>query len=167
MAASSEEAAVGTVAEERLNKYLTFALGSEEYGLEILKVREIIGLMEITRVPRMPDFVRGVINLRGKIIPVIDLRLKFGMNEQEDTKETCIIVVDLEDLLIGVVVDKVSEVLDIIADKIEEAPDFGISVDTEFILGVGKCDDNVVMILDIAKVLTTDDINRLLQSGGE
>lgn len=167
MAASSEEAVVGTVPEERLNKYLTFALGSEEYGLEILKVREIIGLMEITRVPRMPDFVRGVINLRGKIIPVIDLRLKFGMNEQEDTKETCIIVVDLEDLLIGVVVDKVSEVLDIIADKIEEAPDFGINVDTEFILGVGKCDDNVVMILDIAKVLTTDDINRLLQSGGE
>lgn len=167
MGASFEDTSAGTVTEEKLNKYLTFALGNEEYGLEILKVREIIGLMDITRVPRMPDFVRGVINLRGKIIPVIDLRLRFGMSEQEDTKETCIIVVDLEKLLIGVVVDKVSEVLDIIADKIEGAPDFGISVDTEFILGVGKCDDNVVMILDIAKVLTTDDINRLLESGGE
>jgi len=167
MRASFEEAAAGTVTEDKLNKYLTFALGSEEYGLEILKVREIIGLMEITRVPRMPEFVRGVINLRGKIIPVIDLRLKFGMNEQEDTKETCIIVVDLEGLLIGVVVDRVSEVLDIMENKIEETPDFGVNVDTEFILGVGKCNENVVMILDIAKVLTTDDINVLLQSGGE
>jgi purine-binding chemotaxis protein CheW len=167
MGASFEEAAIGTVTEQKLNKYLTFALGNEEYGLEILKVREIIGLMDITRVPRMPDFIRGVINLRGKIIPVIDLRLKFGMDELEDTKETCIIVVDLERLLIGVVVDQVSEVLDIVENKIEDTPDFGISVDTEFILGVGKCDENVVMILDIAKVLTTDDINRLLQSGGE
>ena len=163
---ASFEMAVGIDAEERLNKYLTFTLGDEEYGLEILKVREIIGLMDITRVPRMPDFIRGVINLRGKIIPVIDLRLKFGMDEQEDTKETCIIVVDLEKLLIGVVVDKVSEVLDIVEDKIEETPDFGVSVDTEFILGVGKCGDEVVMILDIAKVLTTDDINRLMESGG-
>lgn len=164
---ASFEMATGIDAEERLNKYLTFALGEEEYGLEILKVREIIGLMDITRVPRMPDFIRGVINLRGKIIPVVDLRLKFGMDEQEDTKETCIIVVDLEKLLIGVVVDKVSEVLDILEDRIEETPDFGISVDTEFILGVGKCDDDVVMILDIAKVLTTDDINRLMESRGE
>ena len=141
----------------KLNKYLTFTLGEEEYGLEILKVREIIGLIPTTKVPRMPDFVRGVINLRGKVIPVIDLRLKFGMESLGDTQETCIIVVDLDDLLMGVVVDRVSEVLDIPEEDIEDTPDFGIEVNTDFVLGVGKSKGKVVMLLDIGRVLTADE----------
>lgn len=143
------------------SKYLTFKLGDENYGLEILGVREIIGLMEITKVPRMPGFVRGVINLRGKVIPVIDLRRKFEMPEVEDTKETCIIVVDLGEVVMGVVVDEVSEVLDIQNSQIDEAPEFGVSVDTQFILGIGKTEDKVVILLDIRKVLTTDELSAI------
>jgi purine-binding chemotaxis protein CheW len=142
----------------RMSKYLTFNLGDEVYGLEILRVREIIGLMDITKVPRMPNFVRGVINLRGKVIPVMDLRLKFGMDSTEDTKETCIIVVDLDDVLMGIVVDCVSEVLDIDEQDIDEAPEFGVSVSTEFILGMGKARDKVIILLDISKVLTNNEL---------
>ncbi len=141
-----------------LNKYLTFRLGNEDYGLEILSVREIIGLMEITPVPKMPVFVRGVINLRGKVIPVIDLRLKFAMKQIDDTEETCIIVIDLGEFLMGVVVDKVSEVLDIQQSDIEDSPDFGVSVDTNYILGIGKTRGKVVILLDIRKVLSVDEI---------
>jgi purine-binding chemotaxis protein CheW len=144
-----------------LNKYLTFSLGDEEYGVEILKVREIIGLMEITRVPRMPGFVRGVINLRGKVIPVVDLRLKFDMPREEDTERTCVIVADLGETLIGVVVDKVSEVLGIAQADIDETPAFGVSVDTEFILGMGKTKGKVVILLDIEKVLTAGEMKTL------
>ncbi len=150
---------------QQLNKYLTFMLADEEYGLEILKVREIIGLMDVTRVPRMPAFIRGVINLRGRVIPVIDLRLKFNMDAVEDTRETCIIVVDLEEILTGIVVDSVSEVMDIPAGDIEEAPDFGVSVDTEFIMGVGKADDKVVMLLDIRKALEQEELEMVASAG--
>lgn len=160
----TRESSSGTVAEQKLNKYLTFALGKEEYGLEILRVREIIGLMDITVVPRMPNFVRGVINLRGKVIPVVDLRLKFGMNSIENTEETCIIVVDLEEMLMGILVDKVSEVLDIDKSNIDETPDFGVTVNTEFILGMGKAKDKVIMLLDIQKVLTTSEIIKIAET---
>ena len=145
----------------RMSKYLTFNLEEEVYGLEILRVREIIGLMDITKVPRMPHFVRGVINLRGKVIPVIDLRQKFSMDRAEDTKETCIIVVDLDDILMGIVVDRVSEVLDINEEDIDEAPEFGVSVSTEFIQGMGKARDKVIILLDICKVLDRDEISLL------
>jgi purine-binding chemotaxis protein CheW len=155
----SRDAAGGK--ETRLNKYLTFALGNEEYGLEILKVREIIGLMEITLVPRMPAFVRGVINLRGKVIPVVDLRLKFGMEKLDDTVETCIIVVDLGEMLMGVVVDKVSEVLDIPGGDIEATPSFGVQIDTEFIMGIGKAKGKVIIVLDIRKVLTSEETSAI------
>jgi len=140
----------------QLNKFLTFSLGNEQYGLEILRVKEIIGLLDITNVPRMPDFVRGVINLRGKIIPVVDLRVKFGMPKAQDTQETCIIVADLGSTLTGVVVDRVSEVLDIPKSEIEEPPSFGTEVDTRFILGIGKPKGKVVILLDITKVLNLD-----------
>lgn len=152
--------------EIQLDKYLTFMLGNEEYGLEILKVREIIGLMEITHVPRMPGFVRGVINLRGKVIPVIDLRQKFGMEQVDDTEHTCIIVVDLVDMLMGVVVDRVSEVLPIDRADIDDTPAFGVSVDTEFILGMGKTKGKVVIILDIKKVLTAGEMSVLAGATG-
>ena len=137
-------------------KYLTFALGHEEYGLEILEVREIIGLMEITAVPQVPDYVKGVINLRGKIIPVIDLRLKFGMERINYTNETCIIVLNVNSTLMGIVVDRVCEVLDISQDNIEPAPSFGSKVQTDFITGMGKVGDKVKILLAIEKVLTED-----------
>ncbi len=137
-------------------KYLTFVLGHEEYGLEILQVREIIGLMDITAVPKVPEYVKGVINLRGKIIPVIDLRLKFGMEKINYTNETCIIVLNVADMLMGIVVDRVSEVLDISQDRIEPTPKFGTSVHTDFITGIGKVGDKVKILLNIERVLTED-----------
>ena len=148
---------------DRGGKYLTFALGPEEYGLEILKVREIIGYMEITAVPQTPYHVKGVINLRGQVIPVIDLRTKFGMETAEITEQSCIIVVEIcqgnRSFSTGIVVDHVQEVLDINGQDIEEAPQFGSSVDTDFILGMGKIDDAVKILLDIDKVLGGENLS--------
>lgn len=140
-------------------KYMTFKLADEEYGLEILKVREIIGLMNITRVPRTAGYIRGVINLRGKVIPVMDLRLKFEMDPAEPTDQTVIIVVqyslDGQPVTMGLLVDEVMEVLDIRADHIEPPPAFGrASSETDFILGVGKADKRVIFLLDIGNVLS-------------
>ncbi len=146
----------------RGGKYLTFALGKEGYGLEILKVREIIGIMDITVVPRVPSHVKGVINLRGQVISVIDLRSKFAMPEVDRTEETCIIVVETSctngrKRSTGLIVDKVSEVLSITDENIEDAPGFGSSVDTQFILGMGKIGAAVKILLNISKVLGADD----------
>ena len=147
---------------DKEGKYLTFALANEEYGLEILKVREIIGYMEITAVPQTPHHVKGVINLRGQVIPVIDLRAKFGMETTDVTEETCIIVVEISQgarsFSTGIVVDHVQEVLDIDGKDIEAAPQFGSAVDTNFILGMGKIGDSVKILLDIDKVLGGDDL---------
>ena len=147
---------------DKEGKYLTFALAHEEYGLEILKVREIIGYMDITAVPQTPHHVKGVINLRGQVIPVVDLRAKFGMDTTDVTEETCIIVVEItqqgRNFQTGVVVDHVQEVLDIAGSEIEEAPKFGSSVDTDFILGMGKIGDSVKILLDIDKVLSGDEL---------
>jgi len=140
-------------AQQLEGKYLTFVLADESYGLEILKVREIIGMMAITAVPRTPPFVKGVINLRGKVIPVIDLRLKFGISEVAHTEETCVIVVDVGSVEMGIIVDKVSEVLNIAAGEIEDTPSFGVSVDTDFILGLGKANGRVTILLDITRVM--------------
>ncbi len=137
-------------------KYLTFKLAGEEYGLEILKVREIIKIMDITAVPQMPGFVKGVVNLRGKVIPVIDLRLRFGLAEAEHTEETCIIVVNVNTEM-GVIVDTVQEVLDIADQQIEPPPALGGNVDTHFILGMGKVGERVKILLDINRVLTGEE----------
>lgn len=142
-------------------KFLTFFLGAEEYGLEILKVQEIIGLMAITRVPRTPVFVRGVINLRGKVIPIVDLRQKFRMEAVEDTEETCIIVVQAHGLQFGVVVDRVSEVVDLEDADIEGAPEFGADIDTDYILGLGKSASCVRILVDIDRVLSKEDLGQL------
>ena len=139
-------------------KYLTFQLREEIFGLEILKVQEIIGMMPVTRVPKSPEYVRGVVNLRGKVIPVVDLRLKFGLASTEDTTRTCIIVVQLDvggqALIMGIIVDEVSEVLDIAADQIAPPPSFGTEVHADFVLGMGKVGDKVVMLLDVDMALT-------------
>lgn len=142
-------------------KYLTFAVGKEEYGLEILKVREIIGLMEIIAIPRTPPSVKGVINLRGQVISVVDLRAKFGMPQTATTDQSCVIVVDVTRRdgrqKIGILVDRVSEVLDIPAEKIEPSPPFGESTGADFILGMGKIGDTVKILLDIDKVLSSSE----------
>ncbi len=137
-------------------KYLTFKLDGEEYGLEILKVREIVKIIDITSVPQMPGYVKGVVNLRGKVIPVIDLRLRFGLSEAEYNDETCIIVVNVGTEM-GVVVDTVQEVLDITDQQIEPPPSVGAHVDTEFILGMGKVGDRVKILLDIECVLSNEE----------
>jgi len=147
---------------DKEGKYLTFSLGAEEYGLEILKVREIIGYIDVTAVPQTPHHIKGVINLRGQVIPVIDLRAKFGIESTEVTEETCIIVVESTEAgqksSTGIIVDRVQEVLDIPGSAIEETPQFGASVNTDFILGMGKVEESVKILLDIDKVLSNMDV---------
>jgi purine-binding chemotaxis protein CheW len=149
-------------ATSRGGKYLTFALGKEEYGLAILKVREIIGYMEITAVPQTPSYVKGVLNLRGQVIAVVDLRAKFNMAAKERTEETCIIVAEIEHdgekRSTGIVVDRVSEVLSIAPENIETSPDFGTDADSKFILGIAKIGKSVKILLDIDCILSTPDI---------
>jgi len=145
-------------ATERAGKYLTFVLAGEDYGLEILKVREIMGVLDITTVPHTPYYVKGVVNIRGKVIPIVDLRLKFDMPEAEYTDETCIIVVYVGNVEVGIIVDCVSEVMDISEENIEDPPEFGAEVDTHAILSMSKAGGKVTILLDINKVLGSDDI---------
>jgi purine-binding chemotaxis protein CheW len=144
--------------ETQTGKYLTFLTGGEGYGLPVLKVREIMKVMEITSVPQVPAYVRGVINLRGKVIPVVDLRLKFGMPACDATDQTCIIVVEAaaadRKAMMGLLVDGVSEVLNIQAAEIEQPPAFGDSVRTDYMQGVAKVKGTVKILLDIDRVLT-------------
>ncbi|MBU2552349.1 MAG: chemotaxis protein CheW [Proteobacteria bacterium] len=146
----------------REGKYLTFQLAAEHYGLEILKVREIIGMMPITHVPQTPAFVKGLVNLRGKVIPVVDLRIKFGMSEQEYTERTAIIVVEISSegapVQMGIIVDNVYEVMTIPAESIEDRPNFGTRMRTEYILGMAKIKGLVVILLDIDLVLTDEEL---------
>ena len=155
------------VIQERDGKYLTFSLSGEEYGISILKIKEIIGMMPITTVPQTPEFVKGVINLRGKVIPVIDLRLRFMMKGIDYTERTCIIVVEIEGasgtVMIGIVVDSVSEVLNIKSEDIEDTPAFGTRLNTEYILGMAKIEGSVKILLDINSVLSSGEINILEQ----
>ena len=152
---------------DREGKYLTFTLAGEEYGIGILKIKEIIGMMPITSVPRTPGFVKGGINLRGKVIPVVDLRMRFSMAAIDYTDRTCIIVVETSgrgaDIVIGIVVDSVSEVLNIKSEDIEDTPTFGTRLNTDFILGMAKMEGNVKILLDIDAVLSQDEI-QMIQS---
>ncbi len=153
---------------DREGKYLTFSMADEEYGIGILKIKEIIGMMPITTVPQTPEFVKGVINLRGKVIPVIDLRLRFGMESIDYTERTCIVVVEIEGskmtVQIGIVVDAVSEVLNVNGEDIEDTPAFGTKLDTEYILGMAKMEGGVKILLDIDKVLNAEEISILEQA---
>jgi purine-binding chemotaxis protein CheW len=159
MQAVAEKSTARTTAQG--GKYLTFKLAGEEYGLEILKVREIIGIMDITALPQMPPYVKGVINLRGKVIPVIDLRLKFGMAPAEYTEQTCVVVVNVG-ALVGIIVDTVQEVLDVAEGQIDPPPPLGASVDTSFVMGMGKVRDDVKILLDIDKVLGSRELGNIL-----
>lgn len=147
-------------------KFLTFFLAGEEYGIEILSVHEIIGMMPITGVPGTPDYICGIINLRGKIIPIVDLRSKFGMESKAQTAETCIIVVHVQGVEVGIVVDRVSEVLNIAAGDIEPPPSFGKDVNTDYILGIGKSQSKVKILLNIGRVISSDQIVQLQRAAG-
>lgn len=159
-AATLASSAPGPIVGELGGKYLTFALGAEEYGLPVLKVREIIKVMDITQVPQVPGYVRGVINLRGKVIPVIDLRLKFGLPSQDYTERTCIIVVDVAmpdlSVMMGIIVDSVSEVLNIAGAEIDPAPEFGDRITTDFMLGLAKVKGAVKILLALDRILGAD-----------
>jgi len=156
----------GRPLESLQGKYLTFRLHHEEYGLEILKVREIIGIMDITRLPRTPHFVKGVINLRGKVIPLIDLRLRFGLPEKEYDEKTCIIVVEIREddlaVLMGIIVDSVSEVLNVAVEDLEPTPFMGVSVDTAFIMAMAKGKGMVRALMDIDRVFTSEELELLV-----
>ncbi len=158
----SQKSSMGQDIAELAGKYLTFELAGEQYGLEILKVREIIGMMNVTRVPGTADFIRGVINLRGQVITVVDLRARFNIQSVENTEKTCIIVVqlkrDAQQLTLGIIVDQVCEVVDVTEDQIAPAPSFGQGIENDFILGMGKMGQTVLTILDINKVLSDRDV---------
>lgn len=153
---------------QKQGTYLTFHLKDEEYGIAILDVKEIIGIMAFTPIPKTPDFVKGVINLRGKVIPVIDLRLKFGLEAAEYDQRTCIIVVEVPaaggEIPLGLVVDTVNEVANVKEEDVEETPSFGIDLDTKYILGMAKSGGRVKILLDIAKVLGEAELAELSQA---
>lgn len=160
------ESGLTAKSDNRTGKYLAFHLGREEFAIQVLKVREIMGIQDITAVPQTPVYVKGVINLRGKVIPVVDLRLKFGLPEVEYTQRTCIIVVQIQGQggsvsLTGIVVDEVSEAVNIAASEIEDTPDFGDGVATPYILGMAKSKGKVKILLDIDRVLSTQDLDGL------
>ena len=153
--------------DSQAGKYLTFGLAQEEYGIGILKIKEIIGMMPITALPQTPEFIKGVINLRGKVIPVTDLRLKFGLAEQEYTDRTCIIVVEIinhsRPLTMGLVVDAVSEVANIKSEDIEKTPSFGTALETDYIQGMAKIGGGVKILLDIDRVLGGEQLSSLME----
>jgi purine-binding chemotaxis protein CheW len=163
--AEESQATSATAGDARSGKYLTFQLGREEFGIRVLKVREIMGIQEITAVPQTPQHVKGVINLRGKVVPVIDLRLKFGLTAADYTERTCIIVTQLKGesgmILMGVVVDGVSEVLTLAPADIEDTPDFGEEIAGSYLLGLAKVKGKVKILLDIDRVLSAQDLNHL------
>jgi purine-binding chemotaxis protein CheW len=154
---------------EGTTQYLTFMLGEEIYALDISQVREVLDYTTITKVPQTPDFMRGVINLRGHVVPVVDLRLKFGMSETVQTVNACIIIVELmmqgEETLIGALADSVREVLDLDPEHIEPAPKIGTQLNTEFLKGMGKRDEHFIMILDIDKVFSEDEMSVVKDAG--
>ena len=152
-------------ADVRAGKYLVFHLGEEEFGIHVQKVREIMGVLDITQVPQTPAYVKGVINLRGKVIPVVDLRLKFDMPAREYTHRTCIVVVQVSGprgtMLMGVVVDGVAEVLNIAAADVEDTPSFGKEVEIPYVMGLAKLKGKVKILLDIDQVMTARELARL------
>ena len=161
----SEERTAASKGDDRAGKYLVFQLGREEFGIRVLKVREIMGVQDITAVPQQPPHVKGVINLRGKVIPVVDLRLKFGLASVEYSQRTCIIVVQLRasvnSILTGIVVDSVAEVLNLAAADIEDTPDFGHGVATPHLLGMAKVKGKVKILLDIDEVMNSQELHGL------
>jgi purine-binding chemotaxis protein CheW len=142
-------------------KYLTLFLGQEEYGLDVAKVQEIIRMLPITRVPRAPSFIRGVVNLRGRVVPVLELRARLGLDSVEEARETCIVIVRSGDITMGIIVDQVRDVLDIQAAEMHDVPDFGVSVDMSYLSGLARREQRVVLLLEVDRVLTPGEADAL------
>ncbi|MGC9195929.1 MAG: chemotaxis protein CheW [Syntrophobacteraceae bacterium] len=153
------------------SQYLTFKLDEEVFALDISKVREVLDFTTVARVPRTPDFMLGVINLRGSVVPVVDMRLKFGMTKTERSVNTCIIIVEIEidqeTTILGALVDSVQEVLDLDPEQIEPAPRIGTRLDTRFIKGMGKRDNDFIIILDIDKIFSAEEVAAVAEMGEE
>ncbi len=149
--------------QSRRERYLTFFLGEEQYGIAIDRIKEIIAIMKVTYVPKTPEYMRGVINLRGSIIPVVDTRLRFGMEEREADMHTAIIIVEVDKVNVGFIVDRVEEVASIDSTHLGAAPKFGSGVDTDFICSMAQIEENVVMILDVLKLFEADELMNLEQ----
>ncbi|MBN2158587.1 MAG: purine-binding chemotaxis protein CheW [Spirochaetes bacterium] len=142
-------------------QFVTFVISNENYGVPVLKVQEIIGMTEIVHVPNCPDFMKGVINLRGSVVPVIDMRKRFNMEERQYDMFTVIIIVEVRDMLVGMIVDSVSDVVDMPAADIQKTPNFTVKIDTDFINGIGQIGEKLVIILDIEKILSVEEIESL------
>jgi purine-binding chemotaxis protein CheW len=155
---------------ETSRQYVTFSLGKELFGVEVTRTREILSLTPVTRIPQTPEYMLGVINLRGQVVPVVDMRLKLGLPIKEETEDTCIIVVEVqvdgEPITVGALADAVREVLEIRSDQIEPPPRLGTRLKTEFINGMGKVDDAFLILLDIDRVFSSDEL-MILQDNAE
>ena len=149
--------------QSRRERYLTFFLGEEQYGIAIDRIKEIIAIMKVTNVPKTPEYMRGVINLRGSIIPIVDTRLRFGMETKEEDMHTAIVIVEVDKVNIGFIVDRVEEVASIDSSALSEPPRFGNSIDTDFICSMAQMEENVVMILDVLKLFEADELISLEQ----
>ncbi len=149
-------------------QYLSFKLDKELYAINIAKVKEVLDLTKITKVPRTPDFMLGVINLRGSVVPVVDMKMKFAMGQVEHTRDTCIIIVEVmldgESITLGLLADSVNEVIELLQDQIEAAPKMGTRVNNDFIQGMGKSEKDFIILLDIDKIFSIDDIINIQQS---
>lgn len=144
-----------------LKQFVTFVIANENYGVPVLKVQEIIGMTEIVHVPNSPDFMKGVINLRGSVVPVIDMRTRFRMQEREYDMFTVIIIVEVRDMLVGMIVDSVSDVVDMAAGDIQKTPNFTVKIDTDYIEGIGQIADKLVIILDIEQILSSEELGAM------
>jgi purine-binding chemotaxis protein CheW len=149
--------------QSRRERYLTFFLGEEQYGIAIDRIKEIIAFMKVTNVPKTPEYMRGVINLRGSIIPVVDTRLRFGMETKEEDMHTAVVIVEVDKVNIGFIVDRVEEVASIDSTALSEPPKFGSGIDTDFICSMAQMEENVVMILDVLKLFEADELISLEQ----
>lgn len=149
--------------QSRRERYLTFFLGEEQYGIAIDRIKEIIAIMKVTNVPKTPAYMRGVINLRGSIIPVVDTRLRFGMETKEEDMHTAIVIVEVDKVNVGFIVDRVEEVASIDSANLSEPPKFGNNIDTDFICSMAQMEENVVMILDVLKLFEADELISLEQ----
>jgi len=150
-------------AQSRRERYLTFFLGEEQYGIAIDRIKEIIAIMKVTNVPKTPEYMKGVINLRGSIIPVVDTRLRFGMETKDEDMHTAIVIVEVDKVNVGFIVDRVEEVASIDSTALSEPPRFGNNIDTDFICSMAQMEENVVMILDVLKLFEADELISLEQ----
>lgn len=150
----------GERAEEE-NQYVTFVIGEETYGVEVLKVQEIIGMTQITHVPNAMSFMKGVINLRGSVVPVVDMRIKFTMSEREYDAFTVIIIVEVRGRMIGMIVDSVSDVVSIPVKGIQDTPHFSAKIETDFIMGIGQIEEKLVIILDVDRIMSSEEMTEL------